>query len=128
MGDRAKEGIAINEGLLALGNVISALCDESGKVTHIPYRDSKLTRLLQDSLGGNSQTLMLACVSPADSSSSETLNTLKYATRVRNIENKISRCYDGNLVEINQLRGKIDKLKSEYEEKIKFLREELHEK
>ncbi|RIA98533.1 P-loop containing nucleoside triphosphate hydrolase protein, partial [Glomus cerebriforme] len=90
VGDRAKEGIAINGGLLALGNVISALGDESRKVTHIPYRDSKLTRLLQDSLGGNSQTLMLACVSPADSNFMETLNTLKYANRARNIKNKVS--------------------------------------
>ncbi|PKK66962.1 kinesin-domain-containing protein, partial [Rhizophagus irregularis] len=86
VGDRVKEGIAINGGLLALGNVISALGDESRKVTHIPYRDSKLTRLLQDSLGGNSQTLMLACVSPADSNFMETLNTLKYANRARNIK------------------------------------------
>ncbi|POG81966.1 P-loop containing nucleoside triphosphate hydrolase protein, partial [Rhizophagus irregularis DAOM 181602=DAOM 197198] len=90
VGDRAKEGIAINGGLLALGNVISALGDESRKFTHIPYRDSKLTRLLQDSLGGNSQTLMLACVSPADSNFMETLNTLKYANRARNIKNKVS--------------------------------------
>ncbi|PKY45979.1 kinesin-domain-containing protein, partial [Rhizophagus irregularis] len=88
--DRAKEGIAINSGLLALGNVINALGDKSRKVTHIPYRDSKLTRLLQDSLGGNSQTLMLACVSPADSNFMETLNTLKYANRARNIKNKVS--------------------------------------
>ena len=72
-GDRAKEGIAINSGLLALGNVISALGDETRRATHIPYRDSKLTRLLQDSLGGNSQTLMLACVSPADTNFMETL-------------------------------------------------------
>ena len=57
-GDRAKEGISINSGLLALGNVISALGDEARRTSHVPYRDSKLTRLLQDSLGGNSQTLM----------------------------------------------------------------------
>ncbi|CAG8447211.1 4533_t:CDS:10 [Rhizophagus irregularis] len=115
VGDRAKEGIAINGGLLALGNVISALGDESRKVTHIPYRDSKLTRLLQDSLGGNSQTLMLACVSPADSNFMETLNTLKYANRARNIKNKVSvnESYDGNSVEINQLRGQISRLKME---------------
>ncbi|CAG8439661.1 5846_t:CDS:2 [Funneliformis caledonium] len=115
IGDRAKEGIAINGGLLALGNVISALGDESRKVTHIPYRDSKLTRLLQDSLGGNSQTLMLACVSPADSNFMETLNTLKYANRARNIKNKVSvnESYGGNSVEINQLRGQISRLKME---------------
>ncbi|RKP18771.1 kinesin-domain-containing protein, partial [Rozella allomycis CSF55] len=87
-GDRARESISINSGLLALGNVISALGDESRRGGHVPYRDSKLTRLLQDSLGGNSQTLMMACVSPADSNFMETLNTLKYANRARNIKNK----------------------------------------
>ena len=61
-GDRAKEGISINQGLLALGNVISALGDSSQKRTHVPYRDSKITRLLQDSLGGNSRTIMIARV------------------------------------------------------------------
>ncbi|PKC59551.1 P-loop containing nucleoside triphosphate hydrolase protein, partial [Rhizophagus irregularis] len=113
--DRAKEGIAINGSLLALGNVICALGDESRKVTHIPYRDSKLTRLLQDSLGGNSQTLMLACVSPSDSNFMETLNTLKYANRARNIKNKVSvnESYGGNSIEINQLRGQISRLKME---------------
>ncbi|OAD81142.1 hypothetical protein PHYBLDRAFT_7430, partial [Phycomyces blakesleeanus NRRL 1555(-)] len=84
-GDRAKEGIAINSGLLTLGNVISALGDETRRAAHVPYRDSKLTRLLQDSLGGNSQTMMMACVSPADTNFMETLNTLKYANRARNI-------------------------------------------
>ena len=60
-----QEGISINRGLLALGNVISALTDDKKKEIHIPYRDSKLTRILQDSLGGNSRTTMIACVSPA---------------------------------------------------------------
>jgi Kinesin motor domain len=73
-GVRLREGININKGLLALGNVICALADRSKNGSaggsaggHVPYRDSKLTRLLQDSLGGNSQTLMVACVSPSDS-------------------------------------------------------------
>ncbi|RIA87565.1 P-loop containing nucleoside triphosphate hydrolase protein, partial [Glomus cerebriforme] len=89
IGDRAKEGISINSGLLALGNVISALGDpnKAKHTTHIPYRDSKLTRLLQDSLGGNAQTLMIACVSPTEYNLSETINTLKYANRARNIKN-----------------------------------------
>ncbi|KAH8874956.1 Chromosome-associated kinesin KIF4B [Schistosoma japonicum] len=88
-GDRLKEGIDINRGLLALGNVISALCERDAKKrSHIPYRDSRLTRLLQDSLGGNSATLMLACVSPADVNMEETLNTLRYADRARLIKNK----------------------------------------
>jgi hypothetical protein len=88
-GDRKKEGISINQGLLALGNVISALGDENKKGAHVPYRDSKLTRMLQDSLGGNSQTLMLACVSPSDLSYGETVNTLVYANRARNIKNRV---------------------------------------
>jgi len=67
--------------------VISALTDEK-KASYIPYRDSKLTRILQDSLGGNSRTSMIACCSPAETSYEETLNTLKYASRARNIKNK----------------------------------------
>ncbi|GAA5911113.1 uncharacterized protein JCM6883_004273 [Sporobolomyces salmoneus] len=88
LGDRAKEGISINAGLSSLGNVISALGDPTKKATHIPYRDSKLTRLLQDSLGGNSKTMMIACVSPTEYNLSETLSTLKYANRARNIKNR----------------------------------------
>jgi len=88
-GKRAKEGIDINSGLLALGNVISALGDASKRALHVPYRDSKLTRVLQDSLGGNSRTLMIACVSPADRDFVETLNTLRYANRTRNIKNTV---------------------------------------
>lgn len=74
-GDRLKEATKINLSLSALGNVISALVD--GKSKHIPYRDSKLTRLLQDSLGGNTKTLMVACLSPADNNYDETLSTLR---------------------------------------------------
>jgi kinesin family protein 4/21/27 len=81
-----REGININKSLLCLGNVISALTDPQSKF--VPYRDSKLTRILQDSLGGNSRTSMIACCSPVDSSFEETLNTLKYANRARNIKNK----------------------------------------
>lgn len=107
VGIRFKESVRINQGLLALGNVISALGDTKkaradrarrgegeacvGMLTlarcfvppqrsrrmHVPYRDSKLTRLLQDSLGGNSRTVMIACVSPADTNFEETLSTLK---------------------------------------------------
>ncbi|KAI8364491.1 hypothetical protein EDC96DRAFT_510886, partial [Choanephora cucurbitarum] len=114
-GDRAREGISINSGLLALGNVISALGDEARRISHIPYRDSKLTRLLQDSLGGNSQTLMLACVSPADSNFMETLNTLKYANRARNIKNKvtINQDFAGSSIEVNQLRAQLARLRIE---------------
>ncbi|KAI9282205.1 hypothetical protein BY458DRAFT_497488 [Sporodiniella umbellata] len=111
-GDRAREGIAINAGLLALGNVISALGDESRKSAHVPYRDSKLTRLLQDSLGGNSQTLMMACVSPSDSNFAETLSTLKYANRARNIKNKVAiqQEFVGSSVQVNNLRSQLARL------------------
>ncbi|KAK9815388.1 hypothetical protein WJX72_002799 [[Myrmecia] bisecta] len=87
-GLRLKESTNINSGLLSLGNVISALGDPKRKATHVNYRDSKLTRLLQDSLGGNSRTCMLACVTASDSHIEESLNTLKYANRARNIRNK----------------------------------------
>lgn len=87
-GSTMKEGISINKGLLSLGNVISALTDENKKNSHVPYWDSKLTRILQDSLGGNSRTTMIACISPAEYNYDETLNTLKYASRARNIKNK----------------------------------------
>uniref|UniRef100_A0A8D3CC95 Kinesin family member 21A n=1 Tax=Scophthalmus maximus TaxID=52904 RepID=A0A8D3CC95_SCOMX len=112
-GDRAKEGISINCGLLALGNVISALGDRSKRSTHVPYRDSKLTRLLQDSLGGNSQTVMIACISPSDRDFMETLNTLKYANRARNIKNKVTVNQDRASQQISALRTEIARLQME---------------
>ncbi|XP_077269575.1 kinesin-like protein 31E isoform X1 [Temnothorax americanus] len=112
-GDRAKEGISINCGLLALGNVISALGDKTKKASHIPYRDSKLTRLLQDSLGGNSQTVMIACVSPSDRDFMETLSTLKYANRARNIKNKVTINQDKSSRTIASLRREIQQLQLE---------------
>ncbi|OBZ89051.1 Kinesin-like protein KIF21B [Choanephora cucurbitarum] len=115
-GDRRKEGININAGLLALGNVISALGDPSKKSVHVPYRDSKLTRLLQDSLGGSATTLMIACASPAEYNLAETVNTLQYANRARNIKNRSEK----NQVEewmttenVELLRSIISKLKNE---------------
>ncbi|KAJ1179991.1 hypothetical protein NDU88_005219 [Pleurodeles waltl] len=87
-GERLKESIQINSGLLALGNVISALGDSKRKNSHIPYRDSKITRILKDSLGGNAKTAMIACISPSSADFDETLNTLNYATRAQNIQNK----------------------------------------
>jgi len=115
-GDRAKESISINGGLLALGNVISALGDTSKKATHVPYRDSKLTRLLQDSLGGNSRTLMLACVSPSSDNLAETLNTLKYAHRARNIKNRVQQVQDAEgdaAFECAQLKKQVSALKQQ---------------
>uniref|UniRef100_H3B909 Kinesin family member 4 n=1 Tax=Latimeria chalumnae TaxID=7897 RepID=H3B909_LATCH len=109
-GDRLKEGININRGLLALGNVISALGEEGKKGGFVPYRDSKLTRLLQDSLGGNSHTLMIACVSPADSNMEETLNTLRYADRARKIKNKPIVNVDPQAAELQQLKQQVQEL------------------
>ncbi|RKF60149.1 putative kinesin family protein [Erysiphe neolycopersici] len=86
-GERAKEGISINAGLASLGKVISQLsCRQAG--SHVSYRDSKLTRLLQDSLGGNAITYMIACITPVEFHMSETLNTLQYAQRARAIQSK----------------------------------------
>lgn len=81
-----KEAAKINLSLSALGNVISALVD--GKKDHIPYRDSKLTRILNDSLGGNTKTVMIATISPADYNYEETLSTLRYSSRAKFIQNK----------------------------------------
>lgn len=102
-GERAREGIQINKGLLALGNVINALASEDKP--HVPYRQSKLTRLLQDALGGNSQTLFLACVSPSDTNASETLSTLHYANRARNIQNAPVQNVDATTVELLRLKS-----------------------
>ncbi|SPP81664.1 kinesin-like protein KIF21A isoform X2 [Drosophila guanche] len=112
-GERAREGISINCGLLSLGNCISALGDKSKRALHVPYRDSKLTRLLQDSLGGNSRTLMIACVSPSDRDFMETLNTLKYANRARNIRNKVQINKDQSSRTISQLRRDVSALQLE---------------
>jgi hypothetical protein len=87
-----KETCQINRGLHALSNVIMALSTPSSVITtspHVPYRDSKLTRVLQDSLGGSAKTLMIACVSAADESVQESLSTLQYATRARRIQNRV---------------------------------------
>ncbi|KAM7514365.1 hypothetical protein LguiA_003948 [Lonicera macranthoides] len=114
-GMRFKEGVHINKGLLALGNVISALGDEKKRREglHVPYRDSKLTRLLQDSLGGNSRTVMIACVSPADINAEETLNTLKYANRARNIQNKPVVNRDPISNEMLKMRQQLEYLQAE---------------
>ncbi|CAG2120041.1 unnamed protein product, partial [Medioppia subpectinata] len=109
-GDRLKEATKINLSLSALGNVISALVD--GKSKHIPYRDSKLTRLLQDSLGGNTKTLMIACLSPADNNYDETLSTLRYANRAKNIQNKPKINEDPKDALLREYQQEIIRLKS----------------
>src|ERR1700724_2974096 len=85
-GDRAKEGISINAGLAALGKVISQLSARSGTTGHISYRDSKLTRILSDSLGGNAITYMIACITPAEFHRSETLNTVQVNLAIFHID------------------------------------------
>ena len=109
-GARLKEATKINLSLSALGNVISALVD--GKSKHIPYRDSKLTRLLQDSLGGNTKTLMIACLSPADNNYDETLSTLRYANRAKNIKNKPKINEDPKDALLREYQEEIERLKA----------------
>ncbi|KAJ8950766.1 hypothetical protein NQ318_011259 [Aromia moschata] len=109
IGDRLKEATKINLSLSALGNVISALVD--GKAKHIPYRDSKLTRLLQDSLGGNTKTLMIACISPSSRDYIETLSTLRYANRAKNIHNKPKVNEDPKDAILRQYQEEIERLK-----------------
>ena len=96
--------------LSALGNVISALVD--GRQTHIPYRDSKLTRLLQDSLGGNTKTVMIAAISPADYNLDETLSTLRYASRAKSIKNKPRVNEDPKDALLKQYEDEIKRLKA----------------
>ena len=112
-GDRLKEATKINLSLSTLCHVISSLTDS--KATYIPYRDSKLTRLLQDSLGGNTKTVMIANVGPADYNYDETMNTLRYASRAKNIQNK---------PRINE--DPKDALLREYQEEITKLKEQLN--
>ena len=86
-GQRLVESQKINQSLSALGNVIAALTDKKAR-SHIPYRDSKLTRLLEDSLGGNCKTTMMAMISPSSDALGESLSTLKFATRAKKIKNE----------------------------------------
>ncbi|XP_058827114.1 chromosome-associated kinesin KIF4-like [Topomyia yanbarensis] len=118
VGDRFRESIQINKGLLALGNVIAALAAAKNTKGYISYRDSKLTRLLQNSLGGNSITLMLACVSPADYNVDETLSTLRYADRALRIRNKpvVNGGETGVREEIEKLRTENQELRTMVEQ------------
>ena len=120
VGARLVEGANINRSLLALGNCINALGEKGNKGNFVPYRDSKLTRLLKDSLGGNCRTVMIANISSAESSFEETLNTLKYANRAKNIKTHVQR----NVLNVNyhiseyvqlidNLRGEIQILKNQ---------------
>merc|ERR1719225_2299476 len=117
-GKRLKEGGHINKSLVTLGSVISALAEasksqnnNSTKPVFIPYRDSVLTWLLKDSLGGNSKTIMIATISPAEVNHNETLSTLRYANRAKNIINKPTVNEDPNVKLIRELREEIDRMK-----------------
>ncbi|KAF2239023.1 kinesin family protein-like protein [Viridothelium virens] len=116
-GERAKEGISINAGLASLGKVISQLSSRQAG-SHVSYRDSRLTRLLQDSLGGNAITYMVACVTPAEFHLSETLNTVQYAQRARAIQSRpqIQQVHDDH-----DKQAVIDRLRAE----ISFLRDQI---
>jgi kinesin family protein 1 len=113
-GDRLKEGASINQSLSALGNVIKALADlslGSKKKIVVPYRDSVLTKLLMNALGGNSKTIMIAALSPADINFDETLGTLRYADRAKQIKNKAT--INENPIDklIRELREENERLK-----------------
>ncbi|XP_013384616.1 kinesin-like protein KIF3A isoform X3 [Lingula anatina] len=113
-GQRLKEATKINLSLSTLGNVISALVD--GKSTHIPYRNSKLTRLLQDSLGGNSKTVMIANCGPVDYNYDETISTLRYANRAKNIKNSAKINEDPKDAQLRRLQQEMEELKKQLEE------------
>lgn len=115
-GERLKEATKINLSLSALGNVISALVD--GKSTHIPYRDSKLTRLLQDSLGGNAKTVMVANIGPASYNVEETLTTLRYSNRAKNIKNKPRVNEDPKDALLREFQEEIARLKAQLEKRV----------
>lgn len=116
-GARLNEGANINKSLLALGNCINALCDPRRR-NHIPYRDSKLTRLLKFSLGGNCKTVMIVCVSPSSQHYDETLNTLKYADRAKEIKTKVIR----NKHNLDRHVGSYLKMITEQKQEIELLR------
>ncbi|KAL8611043.1 hypothetical protein ACOMHN_042659 [Nucella lapillus] len=118
-GQRLKEGGSINRSLVTLGNVISVLAEASSeergprsRATFIPYRDSVLTWLLKDSLGGNAKTIMIATISPADINYGETMSTLRYANRAKNIINRPTVNEDANVRLIRELREEIARLKA----------------
>ncbi|XP_077294179.1 uncharacterized protein LOC143916807 [Arctopsyche grandis] len=128
-GDRFKEGANINRSLLSLGNCINQLADGA---KFIPYRDSKLTRLLKDSLGGNCRTVMIANVAPTSSSYEDTYNTLKYATRANTIRQKMKKniiSCDGHVAQYikqaEELRERLSRLENEHKEKVAHLEAEL---
>ncbi|NXS58622.1 KI18A protein, partial [Brachypteracias leptosomus] len=122
-GARFREGTNINRSLLALGNVINALADPKSKKQHIPYRNSKLTRLLKDSLGGNCRTIMIAAVSPSSLFYDDTYNTLKYANRAKDIKSSLK----SNVVSVDSHISQYVKICNEQKKEILKLKEKLRE-
>ncbi|XP_040463733.1 kinesin-like protein KIF18A isoform X1 [Falco naumanni] len=122
-GARFREGTNINRSLLALGNVINALADPKSKKQHIPYRNSKLTRLLKDSLGGNCRTIMIAAVSPSSMFYDDTYNTLKYANRAKDIKSSLK----SNVVSLDSHISQYVKICNEQKKEILMLKEKLRE-
>lgn len=122
-GARLREGANINRSLLALGNVINALADPKSKKGHIPYRDSKLTRILKDSLGGNCRTVMIANVSPSSKSYDDTHNTLKYANRAKEIKSTLK----SNVVSLDSHIGQYAVICEKQRQEIQQLKEKLKE-
>ncbi|XP_075702361.1 kinesin-like protein KIF19 [Rhinoderma darwinii] len=121
-GQRMKEGAHINRSLLALGNCINALSERGGN-KYVNYRDSKLTRLLKDSLGGNSRTVMIAHISPASSAFEESRNTLTYADRAKNIKTRVKR----NLLNVSYHIAQYTSIISDLRNEIKRLKEKIDE-
>ncbi|NWU62971.1 KI18A protein, partial [Pterocles burchelli] len=122
-GARFREGTNINRSLLALGNVINALADPKSKKQHIPYRNSKLTRLLKDSLGGNCRTIMIAAVSPSFLFYDDTYNTLKYANRAKDIKSSLK----SNVVVVDSHISQYVKICDEQKKEILMLKQKLRE-
>nr|XP_015808826.2 kinesin-like protein KIF18A isoform X2 [Nothobranchius furzeri] len=122
-GARLREGANINRSLLALGNVINALADPKSKKAHIPYRDSKLTRILKDSLGGNCRTVMIANVGPSSKSYDDTQNTLKYANRAKEIKSSLK----SNVVSLDSHIGQYAVICEKQKQEILQLKQKLKE-
>ncbi|KAM0793332.1 hypothetical protein ACM66B_000788 [Microbotryomycetes sp. NB124-2] len=121
-GERLIEGANINRSLLALGNCINALCDPKRR-GHVPYRDSKLTRLLKPSLGGNCKTVMIVCVSPSSAHYDETHNTLQYANRAKEIKTKAIR----NVISVDRHVAQYCQQIMQQAEQIELLKKQLAE-
>ncbi|XP_061559099.1 kinesin-like protein KIF18A isoform X1 [Phycodurus eques] len=122
-GQRLREGANINRSLLSLGNVINALADPKSKKAHIPYRDSKLTRILKDSLGGNCRTVMIANISPSSKSYDDTQNTLKYANRAKEIKSSLK----SNVISLDSHIGQYAVICEKQRQEIVQLKQKIQE-